>query len=482
MLPRIAIAALFAFAGAPATAGSILVPTDSWIDQTFAAATDAPGWRRTFFSSADERAVGFARTLDGGYAIVMDLPASEIGLVRLDRDGQLVTAFGINGKLSLDPGFSSVIAMTVDAQDRIIVTGTLPGADSQVDIGVMRATPAGQFDATFSGDGIGRFGFDTDVAEYADVPVDVVAQADGRIVVAGNSEPLGSTNKFSIFRINVDGSLDATFGAIDNGAGGRRGSRDVFVDGQIAYSSALLEMAGGYFLVVGTTLLNENDSDFAARIITPQGSPWAGGAGSITLPIDVPAEDGTILDSAEAAARVDSRTALIVGHAGKHVAARRIRLGQPNQQGQYATLEIDTSFVGSAIPGKPYRFYSEDEYYVNDVAIRPDGSAMIAGLYLPFEGGFYGAVQRLRADGSADTSFDLDMGITAYASPVRTGGDSYFTEFVGVLIDDSRPVLLGTSSDNTSDATDLDIVTTRLRSARVVPPPTFRDGFESDEI
>lgn len=481
MFLRIATAALFASAAAPATAGTIIVPTDSWIDPTFAASTDTPGWRRSFFSSSDEDAIGFARTLDGGYVVVMDLPGSDVGLLRLDRHGELVGTFGVNGKLSVNPGFSSVVTMTVDAQDRIIVAGTLSGNQSQSDIGVMRATPAGQLDVTFSGDGIGRYGFDTAEVQYADVPVDVLAQADGRIVVAGNSEPLGGDNAFSILRINADGSPDTSFGAINDGAGGQRGSRAVFVEGQTAYSSALLEMAGGHFLVVGTTLLNANDTDFAARLISPQGSPWADGASSIMLPIDVPAANGTIIDSAEAAARVDARTALIVGHANRHVAARRIRLGPPNQQGEYRALEIDTSFVGSALPGRPHRFYSEDEYYVNDVAIRPDGSAMLAGLYRPIEDGFYGAVQRLRANGSADTSFDLDLGITTYAAPVRTGDDSYFTEFVGVLIDDSRPVLLGTSSDNTSDATDLDIVTTRLRSPRVAPQATFRDGFESNE-
>ena len=78
---------------------------DSTIDPTFG----VDGWKRLYQpggGTQDERGVGFARTADGGYVVVVEVPGGaanggtgkRIGLVtRLDADGSPDTGFGIGG-------------------------------------------------------------------------------------------------------------------------------------------------------------------------------------------------------------------------------------------------------------------------------------------------------------------------------------------------------------------------------------------------
>jgi len=79
------------------------------VDTSFGSA----GWQRLFEPGGDDQydtLAGLARTMDGGYVVAIDLPGgaapgglgSRIGLVRLDRNGQRVTGFGVNGMVLKD--------------------------------------------------------------------------------------------------------------------------------------------------------------------------------------------------------------------------------------------------------------------------------------------------------------------------------------------------------------------------------------------
>src|SRR5262245_51718892 len=64
----------------------------------------------------------------------------------------------------------------------------------------------GDLDATFDGDG--KVTTDSGGQDRAFA---VAVQPDGKIVVAGNSQPAGG-RQFGLARYNVDGSLDTSFG------------------------------------------------------------------------------------------------------------------------------------------------------------------------------------------------------------------------------------------------------------------------------
>lgn len=104
-----------------------------------------------------------------------------IGLFRLG------SGFGNAGRVCKDAWLTGVSAMTVDAQGRIIVVGTTPGPGGLSDFGVARFNADGSDDASLAGDGGTAFGFDdAGVVDSDDSPTSVLAEADGKIVVAGS--------------------------------------------------------------------------------------------------------------------------------------------------------------------------------------------------------------------------------------------------------------------------------------------------------
>ncbi|MFP2958000.1 hypothetical protein ACLEPN_09255 [Myxococcus sp. 1LA] len=93
-------------------------------------------------------------------------------------------------------------AITVDSQGRVIGAGTVQHDD--LDFVIMRLTPTGAADTTFSSDGLVW----DDLGEDED-GLAVITQADNRIVVAGTSS--ASRNGLAVRRYNVNGTPDASF-------------------------------------------------------------------------------------------------------------------------------------------------------------------------------------------------------------------------------------------------------------------------------
>jgi len=441
------------------------------------------GWRRLFEPGAgfvDDKGVAFARTADGGYVVVAELTnggadggnGKRIGLFRLDRDGNKVTTgFGNAGQVFKDAWLTSVTAMTIDTQGRIIVVGATPGPGGLSDFGVVRFNPDGSDDTSFAGDGGTSFGFDGGVNSN-DAPTSVLAESDGRIVVAGNVQYTTTTSRFGVVRLNVDGSVDSTFGTIDDGHGGRRGADGVFGTGNAAYASQIVHIDDGYFVLTGTTVLSDTDTDFAARILTPDGSPWAGFAGSIELGVDEPGPGGTLYDTVTATAVASPTTIVLAGTTSGKAAALRL-VASKNVANQYANLTVDTSFAGSPNSAFSHRFVGlYDKDYVQAVGVRSDGRVVLAGRWTDPGGPQYGMTTRLKADGSADESYSTN-GASVIAGLTSGSEISYFSEFKGVLFDDNRMVLMGSAADNTTSANDLDVVVTRRQSDLI-----FFDGFQ----
>jgi uncharacterized delta-60 repeat protein len=467
-------------------ASCVILSTAQAADYDTDSSFGAGGWRRLYQSGGgtqNEKSVGFARTSDGGYVVVAELPGGiaaggtgkRIGLFRLDRDGNYVASgFGTNGKVYKDAWLTSVTAMTIDAQGRIVVVGATPGPGNLDDFGVVRFNPDGSDDTSFAGDGGISFGFDSTASvNSGDAPTSVLAEADGKIVVAGNVLYTGATNRFGVVRLNVDGTVDSTFGSIDDDHGGRRGSTDTFGTGHAAYASQIVRIDGGYFVITGTTVISGTDTDFGARILTPEGSPWAGFAGSIELAVDEPGPGGSLYDTVTASAVVDPTTVLLAGVTSGKSAALRL-VASKNGIGQYAALNLDASFAGSTNSVYSHRFvgsFAED--HVAAAAVRDDGRIVLAGRFAASGGVQYGIVTRLDADGSPDESFG-EFGGRMFSAPTSGGGASYYSEFNGVLFDRDRMVLAGSSVDSTAAVSDFDAVITRMQSDLI-----FADGFET---
>ncbi|MCF8984619.1 calcium-binding protein [Pseudomonas syringae] len=120
---------------------------------------------------------------------------------RLGADGNLDTAFGVDGVVYFDTalGLDYRAAMTVQADGKIIIAGE---SNDTTAFNVLRLNADGSFDTSFSGDGKLTVQVPQGDKNYAH---SVVVQPDGKILIAGDV----------ITRLNADGSLDTTFGSQD---------------------------------------------------------------------------------------------------------------------------------------------------------------------------------------------------------------------------------------------------------------------------
>jgi uncharacterized delta-60 repeat protein len=131
-------------------------------------------------------------------------------VARLNPNGEPDPDFSGDGRRVVD--FSAVhdygTAVTAQPDGRIVVAGYVQNGTNDYEFGVTRLTSGGQLDSTFSQDGKQMTDFSSggdDDEAYA-----VAIQADGRIVVAGYSDT-GAGNKFAIARYMPNGSLDDSF-------------------------------------------------------------------------------------------------------------------------------------------------------------------------------------------------------------------------------------------------------------------------------
>jgi uncharacterized delta-60 repeat protein len=131
-------------------------------------------------------------------------------VARYRADGTLDPNFG-GGVVTKDLGCCNDLGSNADTalqgDGSIVVAGTGPG-DHFV---LLRYAPDGVLDPTFSGDGIRNIAFETTSCDWGS---SVAVQSDGKILEAGSSSSACGTPAvdFAVARLNLNGSLDKSFG------------------------------------------------------------------------------------------------------------------------------------------------------------------------------------------------------------------------------------------------------------------------------
>ena len=176
----------------------------------------------TTFGGGDGKLVTDIVTADQDFAYAVSIQAdgkivvagtsngsgtNDFALARYTTAGALDATFGTGGKVTTDivtADTDIVNAMAIDADGKIVVFGETNGAGAGYDFALVRYTTAGALDATFGTGGK----VTTDIG--ADYGYAVAIQADGKIVVGGTSNGAG-TNDFALARYTPAGVLDTTF-------------------------------------------------------------------------------------------------------------------------------------------------------------------------------------------------------------------------------------------------------------------------------
>jgi uncharacterized delta-60 repeat protein/uncharacterized repeat protein (TIGR01451 family) len=162
--------------------------TNGTLDLTFDPGPGANGAIRAIAAQAD------GRLLVGGF-FTQVLGTNRSRIARLNPDGSLDGSF--------NPGAGAdnpVYTIILQPDGRILVGGAFSAFNSTNVPGIVRLNTNGTVDASFK-PGAG-----------ADGPVFAVAlQADGKVLIGGDFAAVNGTLRNRIARLNVDGSLDATF-------------------------------------------------------------------------------------------------------------------------------------------------------------------------------------------------------------------------------------------------------------------------------
>ncbi len=225
------------------------------------------------FSADGKQTVDFGTGLDSGDGVALRPDGrivlaggggagDDVAVAQLLPNGDPDNSFGTLGKTTTSiAGLDRPSAVALQADGKIVVVG-----DSGLEPSIARFETNGAKDLTFDGGGAKKLGF-PDLSTANGVAI----QSNGRIVV-GMDNKSGATSKISLTRLEPSGVTDTSFGSgglltLDFGGNDLGGALALQADGQI--------------LVAGTT--TNNDDLAVARV---EGDPVpidGGGGGTITF-------------------------------------------------------------------------------------------------------------------------------------------------------------------------------------------------------
>jgi uncharacterized delta-60 repeat protein len=341
----------------------------------------------------------------------------DFGVARFNTDGSFDTSFDIDGKVTTNFGGTSAagygVARTPDG--KIVVAGIkeFVGSGFDYDFAVARYNHDGSLDTSFGGGGK----VTTDFASTDDIPYSVTVQADGKIVVAGITDP-GNASNFGLVRYNVDGSLDASFGA------GGKVATDFGANFEAANGVTI--QADGKIVAAGFSI-SGGHSDFVMARYNSNGSLDAsfGTGGKVT------ADFGLINDSAISVVIQPDGKILVAGStsAGTGTGAD-YAVARFNSDGS-----LDTSFGNASVLGGA-TFFTEGgaPAVLNSGATVHDAELAAAGSYA-------GASLTLARHGGADA---LDVfGAAGNLAALTEGGSIVLSGVtIGTVTQNSGGVLL----------------------------------------
>jgi uncharacterized delta-60 repeat protein len=312
--------------------------------------------------------------------------SADFALARYHADGTLDASFGSGGKVTTAFRAGSLdmaLAVALQPDGKIVAAGQTSSGNS--DFALARYNVDGTLDASFGANGTVATDF---LAQSSDAAFAVVVQADGKIVAAGQANVDGGFD-FALARYNNDGTLDAAFGA-----GGK--VLTAFVDepsGQdfsVAQAFAVALQADGKIVTAGQAFI-ENGFDFAVARYNSDG----------TLDVDFGTRGRVTTNFASGH---DRARAVAIQPDGRIVAAggSMASTGFDFALARYdGNGTLDPTFGGS---GKVTTEFAGASDFAFSAIAQPDGKIVAAGQSL-IAGSSVFALARYTSTGTLDATF-----------------------------------------------------------------------------
>lgn len=318
--------------------------------------------------------------------------------------------FGTAGIASTAFGYYGAAAKVIVQPDGRIVTA---GQDAFGDFALARYTTSGALDTSFNGTGKVTT---TPAGGCSGQARALALQADGKIVAAGTSCPnFNSVRNFTLYRYNIDGSLDTTFGTsgkvvINVAAGGNSEALAVAVQGSSIWVAGY---AGSSFALARLTSSGALDYTFGS------------GSGFVTTPM------GTDTAFANSVAIQADGKPVLAGYASNS--------GTVFALARYTTSgALDTTFgtAGKVLTNVAGTSFGNGALAMS-MAIQSDGNIVAGGYAKSTANDYYHfAVVRYTSTGALDSTFGAGTGrvVTAIGNGDAIGSDIAIDANGGIII------------------------------------------------
>ena len=348
----------------------------------------------------------------------------DLAVWRYNDDGSLDTTFNGTGYLTRDSDaggnhhdFGNGVAIQADG--KIVIAGESRSASNLQDMAVWRFNSDGSLDTTFNGTGyVTR---DNDAGgNGSDVGNAMVIQNDGKIVIAGASGNSSGKLELAVWRLNSDGSMDTSFdsdGVVLHTGVGGPSQSDQAWEVKVK--------ADGKVVVVGQSTTAALNTDMAVWSFNSDGSS------DNTFDTDGyathnGAAGGDAIDSGnDVAIQTDGK--IVISGSSNNGSNSDFALWRYNTNGS-----LDTTFDGDGYTSHGGAAGGVGTDISEGVAIQSDGKIVATGYGTNASGADDAIIWRYNSNGSLDTSFDSDgyishnslAGATGYAGPLGMTLDS----------------------------------------------------------
>jgi len=288
-----------------------------------------------------------------------------------------IARLNVDGTLdsSFDPGSGAsdnVFTISIQSDGKIIIGGYFTSYNGTARDRIARLNVDGTLDATFN-PGTGANGG----------VVTTSIQSDGKIIIGGEFTSYNGTARDHIARLNVDGTLDSTF---DPGTG---------TDGNVVYATSI--QSDGQLIIGGNfTTYNGTARNNIARL-------------NVDGTLDSSFDPGTGANDIVRTTSIQSDGQLIIGG--------DFNLYNGTARNRIARLNVDGTLDSSFDPG------TGANSLVLTTSIQSDDKIIIGGQFTAYNGAARNKIARLNADGTLDATFNPGTGANADVSTTSIQSD-----------------------------------------------------------